>query len=381
MTSPSIKFRCIAIFLSLLGGLLFSELVLRLSPVWVGRHTDTLFKIMEYDPSLGWKLKLRLNKKVDFVDRQNIHVQTNSSGFWDKEFSIQKDPSRCRIAFLGDSFTWGLGVNQRERFTDLLEAKNSQWEAFNFGIPGYGTDQSLISWKKTASAFRPDLVVLTVFNNDYTDNLHMVRYGRQKPYFELGVNDSLILQNVPVTSTNFWKNGIFNRIAPSYTQFFKEPVQRRSRVLHWLSKNSDLARLAYTGLRKLRIVYSSKNPKEMKLEDQFSELTKLERTEIKLLGTLIEEMNREVKKSGARFLVVLSGNSGSVYEEQKKDLIQRGISYADATTESLANLVGGDRKGIYFSYNKHWTPLAHRAVASLLELRIREEKLCERLND
>ena len=41
----------------------------------------------------------------------------------------------------GDSFTAADGVSNRQRYSDLLEARLPGIEVYNFGLPGTGTDQ------------------------------------------------------------------------------------------------------------------------------------------------------------------------------------------------------------------------------------------------
>lgn len=153
MIGRTATFRAIALLVGCFVSLLVAEVVLRLSNAWIGRHSDAMFTVIEYDRVLGWKMKPIINEKIDLVDVEDIPMRSNSSGFWDKEFVLQKPPDRCRIAFLGDSFTWGLGVREEERFTDLLAAANQGWESLNFGIPSYGTDQSLLVWQQLAHRY------------------------------------------------------------------------------------------------------------------------------------------------------------------------------------------------------------------------------------
>src|SRR5688572_11290724 len=127
-----LAFKIITVLTACLVGLLLGEIMLRVSGIWVGRHSDTMFTVMDYDGELGWKMKPNVSGTVSYVDVENIPVRGNSLGFWDREFRLEKDPKRRRIVFLGDSFTWGLGVREDERFTNIVEANHSQYESFNF---------------------------------------------------------------------------------------------------------------------------------------------------------------------------------------------------------------------------------------------------------
>jgi hypothetical protein len=53
-----------------------------------------------------------------------IYPKLNSLYCWDHEWTEQKPPGVYRIAFVGDSFTFGWGINDRaDRFTDLIQAR------------------------------------------------------------------------------------------------------------------------------------------------------------------------------------------------------------------------------------------------------------------
>jgi len=369
--SKRVLSRAIALLLGCFGALFLAEGFLRISNVWIGRHSDTMFEVIRHDPQLGWRMKPGLQKKIDLVNREDIPVRSNSVGFWDEEFTEKKEPGRCRIAFLGDSFTWGLGVSEEGRFSNLVEAEDPNRESLNFGMPGYGTDQSLLVWRGVASFYQPDLVVLTIYDNDYRDNLYMVRYGRRKPYFELNGDQSLELKGVPVDPKNFWQDGVFNRAAPPYEYLFPEPAEKRSRIIHWFSKNSDLVRFVYTLRRR------SEKKADRDEAKPSSALGLLQRLQIKLLAALVGQFSKEIEETGAKFLVVLAGRSHPEHRSLKKILDSKGAPYVDMTTDILAQNLFVKGQRVYYLYSGHWTPNAHQAVANLLAKFIQERDLCD----
>lgn len=85
-----------------------------------------------------------------------------------------------RVLLLGDSFTWGLGVDDEQTFASRLEADWPGVEVANTGTIGYGTREALAVLDLFGSAFRPDVAVLVFFWNDLDDNLarDWPHYGR-----------------------------------------------------------------------------------------------------------------------------------------------------------------------------------------------------------
>jgi len=97
----------------------------------------------------------------------------NSLGFREREIA-PKSASRYRIAIVGDSFTFGQGIEERERFSNLLGASlGSQYEVLNFGNPGNNLPQHLDVLGQ-ALRVSPDFVLLQLYINDF-EVLSMVR--------------------------------------------------------------------------------------------------------------------------------------------------------------------------------------------------------------
>ena len=105
---------------------------------------DSEFVFYKYDRFLGWKNK-PLSEGYFTMPDSTTFVKINSKGLRDKEYQYDKQRGVFRILVLGDSFTWGYGVELKEIFTERLEnmlGKNV--EVLNAGVTGYGTDQEML---------------------------------------------------------------------------------------------------------------------------------------------------------------------------------------------------------------------------------------------
>ena len=123
-------------------------------------------------------------------------VEHNARGFRDSE--VEPD-GRPAMVVLGDSMVWGFDVEEEERFTEKMRHMLPDWQIFNLGVSGYGTDQQLLLLQEHIQHYRPRLVLL-VFHpeNDFDDNTAPIRYeGYPKPWFTLDA-DGLELRGVPV---------------------------------------------------------------------------------------------------------------------------------------------------------------------------------------
>jgi lysophospholipase L1-like esterase len=97
----------------------------------------------------------------------------NELGFRERNFGFKKPPNTFRILVFGDSFTYGSGVSEDHRFTNLLEGflnekegGTKKYEVLNFGMPGYSTDQEHDTMKVMLKLIECDLVIVAFYTND-----------------------------------------------------------------------------------------------------------------------------------------------------------------------------------------------------------------------
>src|SRR5262245_53690355 len=72
-------------------------------------------------------------------------VKINSDGLRDREYPVERTASR-RILFLGDSLTFGWGVEKAKTFEESLETKLNETrptEIINLGTGNYNTEQEV----------------------------------------------------------------------------------------------------------------------------------------------------------------------------------------------------------------------------------------------
>jgi len=193
-----IVFALILICCSILASLIFCEFVLRYKKQ-SKQEPDLLDPgLMAYDSKLGWKLVPRWKGSHQHNDFK-VKYSTNKYGFRGESANPGK-PNGRRIAFLGDSFTFGFGVNDHETFVHRLNTKENGDLFLNFAVPGFSTDQQYILLHERVFDFSPDVVVLvTYLGNDLFDNLlpFPLQANHGKPFFELSDN-GLLLKNSPV---------------------------------------------------------------------------------------------------------------------------------------------------------------------------------------
>jgi lysophospholipase L1-like esterase len=142
-----------------------------------------IYVFYRYDPVLGWD---NLPNAHGYLTRAeyNTEVSNNSLGMRDVEIGA-KQPGEYRVAFLGDSFTWGVGVSYGERFTEVAGKLDPGIRTLNFGVSGFSPVQYLFQLDRVFP-LKPDYVVLVFcLGNDLTDNVEYRPYDHPKPYAKL----------------------------------------------------------------------------------------------------------------------------------------------------------------------------------------------------
>jgi len=107
-------------------------------------------------------------------DRTRWSVHTNSRGFRTPEFEARPAPGTLRVVVLGDSSTFGWGVEEFEAYPERLRAALAERlhvaperiEVINLGVPGYSSFQGLALLRRVALPLVPDLVVWSYLSND-----------------------------------------------------------------------------------------------------------------------------------------------------------------------------------------------------------------------
>src|SRR5688572_1565931 len=108
------------------------------------------------DPELGWMLTPRWTGTHSHHDFRAAYT-TNGLGFRGADIRTHRPPASL-IAIVGDSFTFGTGVNDAEVFTELLDRESpATRRVYNFAVPGFSTDQEVLLAERDILLNKPQL--------------------------------------------------------------------------------------------------------------------------------------------------------------------------------------------------------------------------------
>ena len=160
------------------------------------RYTKTDDDVYYYTnfPSSKIRLQYDANTRGYFNEDNTVYHTTNSWGFRGPEFTVGKPESTYRIAVIGDSFTFGEGVKDNHVYAKKVEQllndkfkekQHISFEAYNFGVSGYNTEQSLFLLNNVALKTNPNIVIYGYVLNDSEPPLFSVdasgTYVTQRP--------------------------------------------------------------------------------------------------------------------------------------------------------------------------------------------------------
>ena len=109
-----------------------------------------------------------IEENVEWLDKNPVYTINSDTLNERFEYKIEKKHNIYRILTLGDSFTYGLYVNTKENYTELLEERlNSDlicqdgliFEVINLGVPGYDFDYIVERFITRGLKYNPDLVM------------------------------------------------------------------------------------------------------------------------------------------------------------------------------------------------------------------------------
>lgn len=330
----------------------------------------------QYDEVLGWVNKPNAYG-IDLTNEWETQIRINSKGIRDRNYEYKKPEGIKRMVVLGDSFTYGKGVEEYERFTEVLEnSLLENYQVINMGVTGYGNDQELLVLKNEGMKYNPDLVVVAFYvGNDIDDNTHTVRYTYPKSMFVLDNNNKLNLTNVPVPQKEeiMEKWDVKNNDNVTLFYYFKNYVKTNSHAYAFIAPRITGSPNILNLFKKIGIA-----DKETQLVGAYGfyydynwNLTKV----------ILKEIDTVAKTNDSKTIIVIIPTVNWLHEnfdpELNRALFDFGknnnIAILDLFPEFREHVKNGEQ--LYFKIDGHWNANGHKLAAELIYNKVIEEKL------
>jgi len=296
-------------------------------------------------------------------------VRVNSSGYRNEEFEIQKG-EQFRALVLGDSFTFGYGVEGEETYVARLQDRlRSKWpgreiEVINAGFASCQyPDTYYLYLRESGLALDPDLVIVGFFIGNDID------HGLAAENVWTEVNEDGLPDKIEQPHVKF--DGI-HRVSKVAPRRYRYPVLRNSHLVQ--------------GLVALRS--SINQPEPRAFHNPYMYRTEYEERTVKRVEKvqqLFLAMKKLTDDQGVDFLVVVIPTREQVYPDEfpfqdppysgKVDLEkpQRifGEFFAENGIESIDLLpdlrATAAQQNLYFLEDQHLTREGHELVSAVLE--------------
>ena len=320
--------------LLLAGGLLLGEFAVRL---WERSHepTGSLYNAVVLT---GLRFKLRPGATVLVPEKHGaIRYSFNRAGYRDRNHDPHR-PGR-RLVILGDSVSFGLGVEQNQIYPALLERHLSHrlrrpYEVVNLAVFAYDTRHELEAFRDDGLALAPTTTVLQFYMNDFSIA------GDSRPVF------SLVAAFRTLKNRYFFHSALYRRWYP----VARGAADRFARTRRQPSPPSAVA----AAEPEIMLRYLASYPDDLSVA----------------AFRAVREIHAEATRGGSRFLLFVSPDQAQL-STAKYDGIDRrihrfcranGISFFDPLPALRAR---PDRARLFYDQS-HLSPLGHEVVAALL---------------
>lgn len=283
---------------------------------------------------------------------------TNSRGLRDRrDFAYDKAAGTLRVLSLGDSHTQGYEVRQAATFSAVLErhleSRGISSEVLNAGVSGFSTAEQLAYLENEGYKYRPDVVVLGFYANDYVDNLKAglfeIEDGRliERRFTHVpGVRIQNLIYSVPtvkwLSEHSYFYSVLFNTV---WTHF--------------------KARLRANATRDV----SGSEPGSFADDFEYAVVTSSDHSEyeVALAAALLERMRLFCEERGIRFIVVDVPRRESAYRSApsltpalEQALRASGVEIVDSGT--LLDALQGAAEMHVANGHQHISELTHTLI-------------------
>ena len=326
----------------LLGALIAAVIVIVVVVV-VG---ELMVRFIRPQPSMypRWQFSSKYGTML-FPDREMVHERP---GHW--RFTYTTNANQCRgelipvsssyerqnVVVLGDSHSFGTGVNDDEVYAAILsEELGDNYDTVNLSVGGWGLTQQIRRFYEFGRLYDPSVVVLQFCSNDPTDN-----YRNRVTTAE---NGRFVFHN-SAFGLNFLK------------RFLSDSRIQRSQLYN-LIRNPLYLRLARPTVANVMREAGEANPHEVPVEQRFH-------------SELLELLARDLEERGVTLIVIAVDGNMSAFpfiEEKVGELDEEGLLIYCEVLEWF------EGKPYPKSPEGHiWGSEAHRTIGTELAAMIRD---------
>lgn len=322
----------------------------------IAARTKPHFDPATHDNNLFWILRPNQIGREKLLDDFNYAWSINSLGVRDDEVS-EKQPGVKRILVIGDSQTFGIGVDHAETFCSLLEERLNAVgkvtvEVINAGTHAYGTAEEFFRLQQLAAAVQPDIVITALHADNILINDQGNDLWNNKDWLQ---RETRVIDAQPVLAASV-------------------PLQEQKyvRLIEFLGRHSHCLRFLYHHYQALRNKgYIDNAEKFFKLPPKERNLETIWEPTRALL-TRIDEYSR--KNCNARhFILYIPGPLSLKFGDQSAEEELAPLEI-DSVSAYKALREAQETMGMQLTYkhDAHYNASGHKVIADVLLKHIRQ---------
>lgn len=355
-----------------LAGLIVAEAALRLhNPFLLTGPLTPAYSAPCFEP--GTYYWFRLKKNASCILRSNfgafpdVAIRTNALHLRNGPVIVPKPPNTIRILFIGDSFTMGWGVEDRQAYPKLVESllqsdyPHKRIEAVNAGLVYTSMGYDYLFLKNQGLALAPDIVVIGFypFNDIYDSFMGSVwtQTDAQGLPTQIASRQSFVDSGGTLTTRSLWSR-------PDWPLGDWELVKLTGLLV-------DSAVPSKPEIYERICIYKADchdlDEAKARIKQLFGAIIKLTRTANARLLVVLTPAEFQVTR-GVRFskykipYTLTPQDKDRPYVEFGQFLQQQNVTTIDLRPAMIAQ---ADSK-LYFDLDDHWTSLGHAVAAQTI---------------
>jgi len=323
-----------------------------------------------YNSKLGWTIKKNGTSKL---------YQANSSGVRSsKDYELDPPNNILRIATFGDSFTHCDNVGNDATWQAILESFDTDLEVMNFGVGGYGLDQSYLRYLDDGQQYKPHIVFIGFMVTNIFRNVNTFR-----PFY-------LPQTRIPLSKPRFTiKNGVLSLI-PNHMHKLEDYdvlLSKPKRTLSKISANDYYYQNRYKSslldfsptIRVMKIIMN--NYKDGVITDDYYKSGIITND---YYNEISEPFKVTIKIFDVFYVTAINNNSFPVilimppiedikrYQKHRTKRYQPLLSYFDSKGYQYIDLLDAfDKAGKDYDANdlfiRHYSPFANKLIARYIQ--------------
>lgn len=328
--------------------------------------TLNIFKDSEYLP---WELNPGSEvRHIGSFNEWDVTVKINSKKLREHEINYTKPVGTYRLLVVGDSFTFGYGVELNETYPKVIEklllsnypAKNS--EVINAGYAsGASIDTAYLFLKNEGLKYEPDMVIFGYLpGNDLLDIMEHQWYVDDKglPVLikipSIYVNEEGNRQRKDLKDNPIWLAHMFlSKHSHAYT-FFKNGIKNSIGLYVrrlFEPKTPSIYNVNYTG------TLESGWEKTKTILFEISKL--LRQRGIKFVVVYIPERHQAIDKFWNQYLYVSGQQENLVIRTKPEDMLKEFSLLNITVVDLYPAFHHNNSESLYFKIDPHWTKEGH----------------------